>query len=129
MGVEDYLLASSLLGVMAQRLVRRLCSHCRRPHPMRPELAAQLGGGDLVEYDAEGCTHCSGTGYFGRQGIYELFVVEDEIRKLIVAHATADRIKAEAQRLGMRSLRDDGWRTVCDGATSVAEVLRVTQDQ
>lgn len=129
MGVEDYLLASSLLGVMAQRLVRQLCKHCSRSVPMRKELAQQLGGSDLLEYEADGCSECSGTGYFGRQGIYELFVVGDEIRKQIVAHATADKIKVEAQRLGMRSLRDDGWRTAMTGATSVAEILRVTSDQ
>lgn len=132
MGVEDYLLASSLLGVMAQRLVRRLCASCASEQPLRPELAASLAAfrsGPLTERQAAGCERCSDTGFHGRQGIYELFVANDPLRKLIVSRATADVIKTEAVRGGMRTLRDDGWRSVLDGVTSVAEILRVTQDQ
>jgi general secretion pathway protein E len=132
MGVEDYLLASSLLGVMAQRLVRRLCSSCAVEKPLRAELAAQLAStrsGPLTERDAAGCAKCSDTGFHGRQGIYELFAADDPLRKLIVSRATADVIKTEAVRGGMRTLRDDGWRSVLDGVTSVSEILRVTQDQ
>ncbi len=133
MGVEDYLLASSLLGVMAQRLVRRLCEKCRVPVRTGPEMIAQFQRAGVTPppeiYEGGGCTHCSGTGYHGRSGIYELFKVEDPIRKLIVGRATADKIRAEAVKGGMRTLRVDGWQNVAQGSTSVAEVLRVTQDE
>ena len=145
MGVEDYLLASSLLGVMAQRLVRSLCPHCRRPVEGRVELAtngvapngtAANGAGTNghpemsgTVYDAAGCEECASTGYRGRQGIFEMLSVDDEIRQLILKHASSDIIKnAAIANQQMRTLRDDGWRTVAAGATTVAEVLRVTQE-
>jgi general secretion pathway protein E len=131
MGVEDYLLASSLIGVLAQRLVRQLCPECRTPEPPRPELGAEFGAdGDVVTtYDAVGCAACAETGYRGRRGIYELLSVDEAIRKLIIARTPAEQIKAQAISAGMRTLRDDGWRKVREGTTTVAEVLRVTQDE
>ncbi|HYC57757.1 MAG TPA: type II secretion system ATPase GspE [Candidatus Binatia bacterium] len=132
MGVEDYLLASSLLGVMAQRLVRRVCTNCRQEIPAQAEFLRALGerrGRPVKVYDAVGCATCAGTGYYGRSGIYELLSVDDHVRKLIVAKATADQIKREAISHGMRTLRDDGYWKVADGVTTVGEVLRVTQDQ
>ncbi len=133
MGVEDYLLASSLLGVMAQRLVRSLCPACRRTVDAGPDIVHEFERlGQAVPssvYEAAGCTQCAGTGYHGRRGIYELLDVTEEIRKLIISRSAADRIKAEAVRSGMSTLRDDGWREVRDGVTTVAEVLRVTQDE
>jgi len=131
MGVEDYLLASSLIGVLAQRLVRQLCPECRTPEPPRPELSAEFGAdGDVVTtYDAVGCAACAETGYHGRRGIYELLSVDEAIRKLIIARTPAEQIKAQAISAGMRTLRDDGWRKVREGTTTVAEVLRVTQDE
>jgi len=132
MGVEDYLLASSLLGVLAQRLVRQLCVHCKALAVPQPELLAD-GGGRAGEqgqvFDSVGCPLCSGTGFRGRSGIYELFGVNDDMRKLIISRAASDRIKAAAVEKGMRTLREDGWRKVRHGVTSVAEVLRVTQDE
>jgi general secretion pathway protein E len=121
MGVEDYLLASSLLGVLAQRLVRRLCLRCRRP------AERDLDGN--ASYEAQGCEECSMTGYRGRTGIYELLVVNDEIRKLVLKRASADVVRAAAVSLGMRTLRDDGRRQVRAGTTTVSELLRVTQEE
>jgi general secretion pathway protein E len=145
MGVEDYLLASSLLGVLAQRLVRKVCVRCRQAVP---EGEALLGAGDLTRstverfanvaapgsngasiYRAGGCEECSGTGYRGRSGIYELLMMAESIRELILKHASADAIKATAVARSMRTLRDDGWLKVREGTTTVAEVLRVTQEE
>jgi len=144
MGVEDYLLASSLLGVLAQRLVRNLCVRCRRPVSAGEALHA-VGGmvssldrfksmtapalGEGTVYEAVGCEECSGTGYRGRSGIYELLLVNESIREQILKHASADAVKAKAIAGGMRTLRDDGWLKVRQGATTVAEVLRVTQEE
>jgi general secretion pathway protein E len=129
MGVEDYLLASSLLGVMAQRLVRRLCRDCAKEGPAGSEMAKELGGPGATVHDAVGCPTCAGTGYLGRTGIYEILVAGEEIRKLILERAPTDRIKAAAVALGMRTLREDGWAKVRGGETSVAEVLRISQDE
>ena len=129
MGVEDYLLASSLLGVMAQRLVRNLCVRCKRAVEPGPELVRELGTETRQIFEEVGCRECSGTGYRGRSGIYELLDVDDQIRRLVLARTPADQIKAAAVASGMRTLRDDGWRKVTEGVTTVAEVLRVTQDE
>ena len=132
MGVEDYLLASSLLGVLAQRLVRNLCPHCRVRIEAGPELAQELDaspGEELEVYEEGACRECAETGYRGRSGIYELLDVEETARKMILARKPADQIKAGAVELGMRTLRDDGWRKARTGKTTVAEVLRVTQDE
>jgi general secretion pathway protein E len=133
MGVEDYLLASSLLGVLAQRLVRVLCLACKRAAPAGPELAGEhaVPGAEGVQsvYEEVGCRECAGTGYRGRSGIYELLPVNEDLRKMILARKPADQIKATAVELGMRTLRDDGWRKVAEGVTTGGEVLRVTQDE
>lgn len=135
MGVEDYLLASSLLGVMAQRLVRNLCRHCRRPVEMAVPSQRNghaNGGSDTptAVYEATGCDECASTGYRGRNGIFELLMVNEGVRQLILKRSSADAIKNLAVTQNhMRTLREDGWRKVREGATSVAEVLRVTQDE
>jgi general secretion pathway protein E len=145
MGVEDYLLASSLLGVLAQRLVRKLCSHCRKPVPAGEALlgagdvtsstaarfadSAMHADGDGVIYTASGCENCSGTGYRGRSGIYELLLTSEAIREQVLKRSSADAIKTVATSRGMRTLRDDGWLKVREGTTTVAEVLRVTQEE
>ncbi len=130
MGVEPFLLASSLIGVGAQRLVRRLCQQCRRP--VTPD-AAQLGLMDVapvggVIYTAQGCPSCNRTGYQGRTGIYELLTVDDELRKLIHDRASEQRLREYALNHGMRSLRNDGIRWVAQGMTSLEEVVRVTRE-
>jgi general secretion pathway protein E len=133
MGVEDYLLASSLLGVMAQRLVRRACSKCKRPVEASPDFLRELGPRGtrpVTVFESVGCNECAGTGYYSRGGIYELLSCDDTIRKLIVAKSTADHIKKVAvAEGGMRTLRMDGYWKVADGMTTIGEVLRVTQDQ
>jgi general secretion pathway protein E len=128
MGVEDYLLASSLLGVLAQRLVRRVCEKCRRAVTLAAGVAHEVGStGDVFE--GSGCEECSRTGYRGRAGIYELLVMSDAVRQLILKRSSADVIRDAAVGEGMRTLREDGWRQVRTGVTTVAEVVRVTQEE
>lgn len=134
MGVEPFLVSSSLLAVMAQRLVRRLCSHCKEPY--RPSLE-QIQKLEMTVEDVEreggifyrpvGCEKCSELGYRGRSGIYELLVVTDEIREMVMNHRDAGTIKKQAMKQGMSTLRTDGARKVLAGSTSLDEVLRVTQ--
>ena len=132
MGVEDYLLASSLLGVLAQRLVRKICAECRhQTETILPvEIAGTPGGadGDARGWEGAGCENCGHSGYRGRSGIYELLVVDDPIRDLILKHASADAVREEAIKQGMRTLREDGALKARDGATTVAELIRVTRD-
>jgi general secretion pathway protein E len=128
MGVEDYLLASSLLGVLAQRLVRRVCDKCRRPITLAAGVAHEVGGSGGA-FEGAGCEDCSRTGYRGRAGIYELLVMSDAVRQLILKRSSADVIRDAAVAEGMRTLREDGWRQVRNGLTTVAEVVRVTQEE
>jgi len=125
MGVQDYLLASSLLGVLAQRLVRRFCMSCRR----RVESDAANGDFTRDPWEAVGCSVCKGTGFVGRVGIFEQLNVTSVISKLIVEHADASRIRTAAIDGGLRLLREDGWQKVRDGVTSASEVLRVTTEE
>ncbi len=136
MGVEPFLVASSVVCMMAQRLVRNLCPHCKKPVvPTESELK-QLGftRDRFLEvtpghvYAPTGCQECLDTGYMGRTGIYELMVVDDEIRQLIMENTDSTTIKKRAIGKGMLTLRDDGARKVMLGETSIAEILRVTQD-
>jgi general secretion pathway protein E len=138
MGVEPFLISSSVIGMMAQRLVRTLCEACRVPVvPTEVELE-QLGlsrqavaeqSPDGHVYAARGCEECLDSGYAGRTGIYELLRVDDDIRALIMANVDSNTIKKAAIKdKGMQTLRDDGARKVLAGETSIAEVLRVTQD-
>jgi general secretion pathway protein E len=136
MGVEPFLVASSVVCMMAQRLVRNLCPHCKKPVvPTESELR-QLGftRERFLEvtpghvYAPTGCQECLDTGYMGRTGIYELLVVDDEIRQLIMDNIDSNSIKKRAIGKGMLTLRDDGARKVMLGDTSIAEILRVTQD-
>ncbi|MDX2268504.1 MAG: type II secretion system ATPase GspE [Bryobacter sp.] len=124
MGVENYLLTSSITAVLAQRLVRRICPHCR----------AEAGetvshDGTPVRYFAgRGCEHCFGTGYHGRVGIFELMQLNEELRRLIMRNEDASVLTEAAKRSGMKSLREDGWAKVAAGQTTPAEVVRVTQE-
>jgi len=131
MGVEDYLLASSLLGVLAQRLVRKVCEKCRRSAEITPTVQRELGGdGAAAEiYEGTGCEACAQTGYRGRSGIFELLLVNEVIRPLILKRSSADMLKDAGVQQGMRTLREDGWHKVRTGVTTVAEVVRVTQEE
>ncbi|MEW6214732.1 MAG: type II secretion system ATPase GspE [Nitrospirota bacterium] len=127
MGVENYLVSSTLICVMAQRLVRRLCNHCKVPYKVTDEIRAEFGS-DISELWAEkGCEYCSGTGYRGRIGIFELLLITDEIRELIMERATVRELKEKAVSSGMRTLRQDGIEKVKKGITTIDEVIRVTQ--
>jgi general secretion pathway protein E len=131
MGVDSYLVASVLEGVLAQRLVRRICSACRTPErPSRADLDALdvKAPRDIVLYRGRGCDECRGTGYRGRSGIYELFAVTEEIRSLILRRASSNEIRRRAVDAGMITLRMDGWIRAREGITTVEEVLRVTQE-
>jgi general secretion pathway protein E len=131
MGAEPYLIASVLEAVLAQRLVRRICESCRIRHtPSTADIQA-LGvtapaGTQL--YRGRGCDACRGTGYRGRTGIYELFVITEEVRSLILRRASSREIRRHAIESGMVTLRQDGWAKACEGATTIDEVLRVTQE-
>ena len=132
MGVEPFLISSSVVATMAQRLVRTLCKRCRRGYSPLPHELDQLGIaaeqiGDLTFYKPTGCEICV-TGYTGRAGLYELLTVDDEIKSLVVARSDASRIKRKAIEGGMRTLRDDGAMKVIKGVTSVEEVMRVTAE-
>ncbi|WP_296748971.1 type II secretion system ATPase GspE [Thiobacillus sp.] len=130
MGIEPFLLASSLLGVLGQRLVRRLCPLCRQPHEAGDKEIAALGqpapNGPL--YRAVGCPNCNSTGYRGRTGIYELFAVDETLRRMIHDGAAEQDLRAYAMAHGMVSLRQDGMRWVRAGDTALEEVLRVTRE-
>jgi len=114
MGIEPFLLSSSLLGVLAQRLVRKLCEHCKRH--------------DGKYWHEVGCDHCGHTGYQGRIGIYELLLTTETIRAQIHNRASEADIRTTAQQDGMRTMREDGERWLADGTTTQAELLRVTKD-
>ena len=132
MGIEPFLVASSLEAVLAQRLVRLICTNCKETLP--PEDAASLRAqfGDQappVLYWGRGCRDCQGTGYHGRTGIFETMLVSAAVRSLIVERVSGAEIRKVATQEGMKSLREDGWRLVRTGRTTVEEVLRVTKDE
>jgi len=133
MGVEDYLVTSTLNGILAQRLVRRLCPNCREPYAALPELVTELRlpqthGAPPIFYHTKGCENCTGTGYLGRLAITELLVMTDDVRRLVLRRAEAFELHRAAVAAGMRSMYDDGIRKASQGLTSLEEVLRVTRD-
>ena len=131
MGCEPYLVSSVLSGVLAQRLVRRVCQACRAPDHPEPTTLLALGVTDAagVElFHGKGCDDCRGTGYRGRTGIYELFRITEDARSLIVRKAPAGEIRRLAVAQGMVTLREDAWAKACAGLTTVQEILRVTQE-
>jgi general secretion pathway protein E/type IV pilus assembly protein PilB len=132
MGVEPFLVSSTVEAVMAQRLVRTLCPHCKQPyHPAREDLPRDFPYESLGEsgslYRAAGCRQCRQVGYFGRLGIFELLVTTEKIRKLAHDRASTWEITQEAIKQGMRTLRQDGWVKVLGGRTTVDEVVRATK--
>ena len=132
MGVEPYLVASSLEMVVAQRLVRLICARCREPIPigdaalMRHEFDADMP--DAL-YHGRGCAACGGTGYRGRMGVFEIMPVNDAVRAMVIERAPAPTVRQQAAAQGMKSLRTDGWRLVRSGRTTVEEILRATKDE
>ena len=129
MGVEPYLVASSLEAVLAQRLVRVLCKHCKQPDDSAraQQFKIKLGiPADKIIFKSVGCRECRNTGFFGRHAIFEWMDTDEEIRQLILKSASTDQIRAAARKGGMRTLAEDGWRMVANGVTTVEEVLSVT---
>jgi type II secretory ATPase GspE/PulE/Tfp pilus assembly ATPase PilB-like protein len=133
MGVEPFLITSSLEAIIGQRLVRTICQHCKKPYEpsedeliefdLTPEQVAEEG---ITFYEGEGCDDCGHTGYRGRIGIYELLPITDEIRDLILERATTDEIHEMALRHNMITMRQDGWIKICMGLTTLSEVARQT---
>lgn len=134
MGVERYLITSSVNGVLSQRLVRRLCQHCKQPYQPEPAVLQSTGlhrfltAGNPI-YKAVGCEHCRQSGYSGRTGVHELLVLDDALRRTILDGADASALHSKAVAGGMLTLYDDGLRKVAAGQTSLDEVMRVTEDQ
>jgi general secretion pathway protein E len=137
MGVEPYLVSATVRGLLAQRLVRMVCDECAEAYlPTAAELAQAAPNGTGSQSQparrlfrrGRGCDACAGTGYRGRTGLYELMVVSDEIRALVVAGSPLDQIRSLARAQGMVPLRDDGWTKVCSGVTTIDELLRVTSE-
>jgi general secretion pathway protein E len=129
MGIEDYLVSSTLLAVLAQRLVRRICRGCQAPYAPEAQVCRDLGlpaGRPLLR--GAGCPACTGTGYFGRLGLFELLTMEEPLQRLVLARADANALRAEAVRLGMQTLWQDGGAKVAAGRTTPEEVLRVTRE-
>lgn len=133
MGVEPYLISSCLEGVIAQRLVRRVCISCRQEDSLDPAILEEIRSlvpdriDDATFYQAPGCPECGFTGYRGRIGIFEIMMLDNDLRALVVAQRPANEIKKLALEHGMRTLRRDGWNRAIDGVTSITEVLRVAR--
>jgi len=133
MGIEPFLASSSIIAIMAQRLVRIVCPDCRQQYLPSEEELREVGmdpslAGQKPLYRAVGCQKCLGTGYRGRTGIFELLVLDDDIRTLILKNYDATTIKRTATDKGMLTLRQDGARKILRGITTIEEVLRVTQE-
>jgi type IV pilus assembly protein PilB len=126
MGIEPFLVSSSVDCVVAQRLVRMLCPHCKRPANLPEAVLEEYGLSGIQPYEAVGCSRCGSSGYRGRVGLYEVMSVSERIRAQILAHASVDEITATAVAEGMRRLHDDGMEKVRAGQTSIAEVERMT---
>jgi general secretion pathway protein E len=134
MKVDDYLVTSTINGVMAQRLVRRLCEHCRRPRRALPEFLDRMGltplldGAPATLYEPVGCAQCHGSGYRGQVALIEVLTMTDAMRRLVLAHAEARELHRLAVEEGMRTMYQDGLLKALDGTTTIEEVLRVTRD-
>ena len=131
LGLEPFLIASTMLGALAQRLVRRICPHCAETYTVEATELQKLGfpvtGRDSVELQrGKGCRQCRNTGYQGRMGIFEIFPMSEQLKSLISARATDAELRQVAVREGMSTLREDAWRKVRAGQTTLEEALRVT---
>jgi len=131
MGIEPFLVASSVHLICAQRLVRRVCSNCKEPHPLTPEALMQAGfnaddAANVTPMKAAGCDRCNNTGYKGRVGLYEVMEITDELRELVLVGASALELRRKAIDEGMITLRRSGLMKVMDGVTTIEEVARET---
>jgi len=126
MGIEPFLVSSAVDCIVAQRLVRMLCKHCKRPQELSESVLAEHGLTGAEPLEAVGCSRCGGSGYRGRVGLYEVMSVSERIRSLILEHGSVDDIATAAEQAGMARLRDDGLQKVREGLTSIAEIERMT---
>jgi type IV pilus assembly protein PilB len=128
MGIESFLISSSVIGIVGQRLVRRSCPSCKAPYqPNDEELAFYTESGGPAKdtfYRGEGCNFCSGTGYRDRIGVFELLQITPEIKRLIVGWATQDELRRLAQQQGMRTLREEAVALIARDVTTISEVVR-----
>ncbi len=130
-GIKPFLVASSLRAIIAQRLVRAICEHCKEEYEPTASEMKLLGGsgaqlGESALYHGRGCNKCSLTGYHGRKGLFEVFLIGDEAQRMIYQKVPAAQLRERARELGMRTLREDGLRKISSGMTTIEEVLRVT---
>jgi len=133
MGIEPFLITSSVILILAQRLIRKICSECREQIKVHPQLLIDLGvppdeAKNFSVYKGKGCAICSGTGYKGRVGLYEVMTMKEEVKELVLSRSSTSEIKKEAIRLGMKTLRQSGIHKVKEGLTTIEEVLRATMD-
>ena len=133
MGIEPFLVTSTIIGILSQRLVRRICPDCRTPYEAHPEELRELGiqenaSNPVNLYKGQGCNNCRGTGYRGRIGIHELLVMNERVKNVIMTNSDAQAIKQQAILEGMKTLKMDGTDKVCQGFTSAEEVLSVTYE-
>jgi len=132
MGVEPFLICSSVLAIVAQRLIRKICPSCKESYVLPQDIARKAGLGKMAEkstvelFRGKGCKHCFQTGYRGRVGITEIMVLSSQIKELILARVGEFKIKHAARQEGMRTMREDGLGKALEGLTSLEEVLRVT---
>jgi len=133
MGIEPFLISSSVILILAQRLIRKICSECREQIKVHPQLLIDLGvapdeAKNFNVFKGKGCAICSGTGYKGRVGLYEVMTMKEEVKELVLSRSSTSEIKKEAIRLGMKTLRQSGIHKVKEGLTTIEEVVRATMD-
>jgi type IV pilus assembly protein PilB len=133
MGIEPFLISSAVILILAQRLIRKVCSECKEPIKVHPQILIDLGvppdeAKSFTVYKGKGCSICNNTGYKGRLGLYEVMTMREELKELILARASTSELKKEAMRLGMKTLRQSGINKVREGLTTIEEVLRTTID-
>jgi type IV pilus assembly protein PilB len=130
MGIEPFLLSSSLIGVLAQRLVRRICPDCKEEIAVKKATWDRLGltGEKMVAYQGKGCPKCSKRGYKGRIALYEVMAINDPVRDIIIRRGSSEEIRRRAQEHGMKTLSESGIEMMKAGITTIDEVLRVTQE-
>jgi type IV pilus assembly protein PilB len=129
MNIEPFLISSSVIGVLAQRLVRSICSECKETYKPSQDVLKFLGSDVKELYRGKGCNACKMTGYRGRIGIFELLVVNEEIRKMIVDRASSEDVKKKAIEMGMKTLREDGIAKILQGITTVDEIIKATREE
>jgi type IV pilus assembly protein PilB len=131
LGLEPFLVTATLEGIVAQRLVRKICNNCKAEYtPSEQQLMElELRPDDVAGrtfYYGKGCENCNNTGYRGRMGIYEIMLLDDDMRDMIIKHASTQVLRAEARKRGMRTLRQSGLMAIYDGVTTIEEVVRET---